>query len=350
MGGEEPLPLVPARGRLQPPGRRAQPQDRARRRAAARRRNRRPWLGQHASCASVCRPTRQHPGRVRTRRHARVLPGAGRSPYRRAPRGRGRGRALRLELRRRRRHPAADRRGLQRRGAPAGALRARHQRHGRRRRRRRLGDARRRRDPGARPADRGSRRLHRRRRRQSRPPDHARRRGLLLPPLPRRHAQRVFPPRPHRLPRRQELRGDGLRRRTAGLGQARRTLAQPGLPSLALRLSAAHRARARDREPARRGHVPAARLHRRDHRGRTARHGARARAQLHAGPQLHQPGARPDRPAAAMAQPRETAPSRPRARSRAAHGRSERHRFLRAGRRRHHRVRPPTACCSAAAA
>ena len=67
----------------------------------------------------------------------------------------------------------------------------------------------------------------------------------------------------------------------AAMVAARRALAEPGLPPLALRLPVPHRARARGREPACRGDVPAARLHRRVDRERRARLAARARAQLH---------------------------------------------------------------------
>ena len=136
-----------------------------------------------------------------------------------------------------------------------------------------------RRDRGARPADRRPRRLDRRRRRQSGPADRALRRGLLLPPLPRRGAQRIFPSGPRRLQRRQGLRRRHRRPDAAAasrLGAPRRALDVGRLPPLALRLSDAHRARARDREPARRGDLPAARLHRRDDRRRLARLAARA--------------------------------------------------------------------------
>ena len=88
--------------------------------------------------------------------------------------------------------------------------------------------------------------------------------------------------------------------RVRPMGAARRALDEPGLPPLALRLPVAHRARDRGREPARRGDVPAARLHRRLDRERRARRAARARAQLHDGPALSRDGAGADHAAAAV--------------------------------------------------
>ena len=118
---------------------------------------------------------------------------------------------------------------------------------------------------------------------------------------------------------------------------ARRALDEPGLPPLALRLPVAHRARARGREPACRGDVPAARLHRRVDRERRARHAARARAQLHDRAALPEHGAGADHAAAAISHRRAARAAGPHARPRAAHRRGERHRFLRARRQRDHR-------------
>ena len=87
-------------------------------------------------------------------------------------------------------------------------------------------------------------------------------------------------------PSRAGLQGrQGLRRQsTTGsadldgrLDQPRRALDVGGLPSLALRLSASHRARARHREQAARRHLPAARLQRRDDRERPVRPAGRQR-------------------------------------------------------------------------
>ena len=155
--------------------------------------------------------------------------------------------------------------------------------HGRRRDAECAAAARHHRDRGARPVDRRARRLGRGRRGQSGPADRAVRRGLLLSPL--RHGQRVLPARPRDFKRRPHLRvsGRSAAEESRRMDAARRALDEPGLPPFALQLSAAHRARARGREPACRGDVPAARLHRRDDRERRARLAARARAQLHPG-------------------------------------------------------------------
>ena len=137
-------------------------------------------------------------------------------------------------------------------------------------------------------------------RRQSGPAGRAVRRGLLLPPLHHRGAQRILPAGPRRLQRRPHLRERARGKRPRGVERARRALAEPGVPPLALRLSVAHRVGARGREPACRGDVPAARLHRGVDRQRRALLAARARAQLHHQPAMPEHGAGAGHAAAAI--------------------------------------------------
>ena len=136
-------------------------------------------------------------------------------------------------------------------------------------------------DRGARSADRRAWQLNRRRRRQSRPPGRARptKASASASSSARPAANISGPAAP--ATRATAL---AIRSRRTGtarcLEQTRRALAERRVPSLALQLSDARRAGARRRASADRRDIPAARLHRRDHRGRPARPAARARARL----------------------------------------------------------------------
>ena len=175
VGGQEPLPPVPLRERL--------PQARRRRSrgrhpgggTAAGALDRRARLGAHHAQRSVRRCRRQGRGNLRARRREGDVPQSDRPPYRR----RGAERAGRRELRlvvRERRGPAAGRhRAVHRGSAPAHPLRPAGHRHRRHHLRGRHDAARHGGNPGARPADRGPRRLGRIRRGQPRPADHAHR-------------------------------------------------------------------------------------------------------------------------------------------------------------------------------
>ncbi len=209
MGGQEPLPAVPPRGRFPAPCRgqhapaassppstcsSATPTAAAGRRAmvepSLRRRRRR--------LLDTCERDGERENYLAPKTHLVVARLTGAVPRRRD---------LQLELRRRH-HPAeAGQRALARRPVQQRArLRQADHRRGRhhpagQQRRQRLD-----RNPGPRPADRGHGRFGRRRRRQSRPADRARRRRLLLPALPRRRARRIFPAEPAGLRGRQGLR------------------------------------------------------------------------------------------------------------------------------------------------
>ena len=110
------------------------------------------------------------------------------------------------------------------------------------------------------------------------------------------------------------------------------------MPPLALQLSVAHRARARGREPACRGDVPAARLHRRVDRERRARFAPCARAELHARTSAaRRPCRRRSRSCSNISRLRGAARPDRTDRPGAAHRRGERHRLLRPRRQRDHR-------------
>ena len=176
MGGQEPLPPVPQRGRFPAPRCRASWRGRVGGRAPAGARQRRPRLGARHGRAAVRRPRRQAARILRSRRRARTLSGGPRPPHRRDLGGSSAGeRGLRLELRRRRRPRPAINRRLQRRGQNPRAPRPHHGRERRHRAARWHRAADRERDPGARRADRRHGRLDRRRRGQSGP------RGLAFP-------------------------------------------------------------------------------------------------------------------------------------------------------------------------
>ena len=189
VGGEEPLPAVPQRSRFPAPRRGLAQRRRARLRAAAGDRERRPRLGARHGRAPVRRSRRPADGILRARRHARGLSLA-RATIASASCSRG---AVpdnvtcvwtfedgASEPRADRRLPATKRCGC----ASCTASRPPH----------RVdivlpdGTAQRvvTEIAGARRADRRPRRFDRRRRRQSRPAGAALRRRLLLPPLPRR--------------------------------------------------------------------------------------------------------------------------------------------------------------------
>ena len=237
--------------------------------------------------------------------------------------------------------PQAGQRGLLRSGAAAPALR---QADHRRRRHHAAGQQRRERldrDRGARPPDRGPRRLGRRRRRQSRPADRARRRGLLLPALPRHRAQRIFPAEPARLRGRQ-----GLRRQpraapappppTTGSATAPAGCRRPAT-ARSTAISCAPRSRSRSRtrsspSPSCRSPAPAPRS-RPACSARKARANVRRRGRC-AGTVPAQIEQLQDALAKARKQDAE-----PQARSRPAHGRRQRHQVLRPRRRRHHHRR-----------
>ncbi|VCU07919.1 hypothetical protein RHODGE_RHODGE_00979 [Rhodoplanes serenus] len=249
---------------------------------------------------------------------------------------------MRLDVRGRRQPAAVAGRELPRAGQPARRLRQADRGGGRHHRCvRRPAPPRHHGDSRPRPADRRARRFDRGRRGQSGPPRGAERRGLLLPPLHRRRTQRVLPPRPPGLQGRQGVRLRPRRRHrphrmVAPLGP----LDERALPPLALRLPAPRRARPGDRQSAHRRHLPAARLHRRHHRGRPVRPPAGPRAELRRRRHGVVPaiGAGPARPAPRAPGPGAAQPSPAHPRPDVPHRRSQRHRLLGPGRRRHHRV------------
>ena len=307
----------------------------------ARARHRRPRLGAEPGRPSLRQRRRRAAGHLRPRRRARKLSGAEDPSGRRAADRRGAARRdLQLELRRRH-HPAeAGQRALRAAGAAAPRLRQadhRRRRHhaARQQRRQRLD-----RDRGARSADRGTGRLGRRRRRQSRPADRARRRGLLLPALPRRGARRIFPAEPARLQGRQGLRRQPRRLRRlhqpTGTATARAGCRRPATARCTA-ISFAPRSRSRSRT--RRSPSPSCRSPAAARRSRAACSARRAPATARrrgrcAGtvpPQIEQLQDMLDKARKQIAEPQ--------ARPRAAHGRRQRHQVLRPRRRRHHQRR-----------
>ena len=106
--------------------------------------------------------------------------------------------------------------------------------------------------------------------------------------------------------------------------------------------------------PTGRGHLPAARLHRRDHRGRPVQVAGRQR--LPGARRLRRLGAAAARPVAGHARQGAPADAGPPARPRPAHGRRKRHQVRRPRRRRHHQhrhrahaVQPGRPACDGAA-
>ena len=170
---------------------------------------------------------------------------------------------------------------MRRRNHPARAVRTHHGCHRRHPARRRHRATRGRRDRRTRRADRGLGQFHRRGRRQSRQGRGARW-HFLLQALPARQLRRpVFPAGPRRLWRRSLLRERAFNSdRSERLGPSRRALDEPRLSSLALQLSAAHRAGAGRRAAAPCGDLPAAGLHRGEHCGRHVRQSGRRRLSL----------------------------------------------------------------------
>ena len=345
LGGEEPLPPVPPRGRFPAPCRGAEPEDHSGIRTADGGRDRRARLGARDDRQSLRRPDGRRDEYLRARRHARVLSRAGRSSRRdeadrRFPpqascawvfdEGDGQprkfdgacGEDVRIRLGYGK--PAVVTVDV---AVPDGPPQ------------RATTESR-----GARSADRRHRRLDRGGRGQSGPAGRAVGRGLLLPPF--RHGQRILSARAARRSKAIAPARPRTRRASSPMDPARRALAEPGLPSLALRLSAPHRAGARGREPACRGDVPAARLHRRDHRVPAC--SARSARELNCTPDKalpeHRAGA--DHAASAISRRGAAHAAGPHARSRAAHRRRQRHRFLRPRRQCHHRP-AASACCSA---
>ena len=332
VGGPQPLPAVPRRARLPAPYReRARPQ-RSRLGTGAGAAERRPRLGAQHGEPALHRSAGPGQRALHPRQRQGKLPDPDRSSGHGSADRRGSGRRhLRLVVRRRRWSASLDLR-LRRARQSAGALWPRHGCHRGRLRRTRGAAAGLDRDHGAGSLHRRPRRQHRLRRGQSGPRDRALRRRFLLPQLSEQRDHAVLPPEPRRVQGRTGLRSAG---HAAELAAQQRAVAQFRLSPLAVQLPDPHRARARRAISAHRGHLSAARLHRRHDPRRADRPATRARMPAdEIRRQLPGHGQRATGRIARRACGCEEASARPQARSDPAVDRRQRHQFFRTGRRR----------------